>query len=176
MFGARTFSFAFPTTSMQSPPGLGKGGVPQPIFPATESACRFIRNPNRATKCRRSGLLVVLDMLEKVETISTMFKPGLLGPSLSLMVLCCYATENAVGSTLPAEVPINQEAGRGGGLVVTVRLESGEELPFWVDTGTRAPFSTNPWSQNWESPSAQHCFKVGASKGQTTSMRRQRSI
>jgi hypothetical protein len=54
--------------------------------------------------------------------------------------LCSCATENALGATLPAEVPINQEAGRGGWLVVTLRLESGEELPVVVDTGTSATF------------------------------------
>jgi hypothetical protein len=69
-----------------------------------------------------------------------MFKLGTLSPCLSLMFLCCCATQNAVGSTLPAEVPINQEAGRGGGLFVTVCLESGEELPFLVDTGTSFTF------------------------------------
>jgi NPCBM/NEW2 domain len=69
-----------------------------------------------------------------------MFKAGPLGPFLSLLLLCSCATENPVGSTLPAEVPINQEAGRGGSLVVTVRLESGEELPFLVDTGTSFTF------------------------------------
>jgi hypothetical protein len=33
-------------------------------------------------------------------------------------------------------VSINGDAGRGGGLIVTVRLEDGEELPFLLDTGT----------------------------------------
>jgi len=79
-------------------------------------------------------------MQENTSSIRTMSKPGPLGPYLSLMFLCCCATEHAVGSTLPADVPINQEAGRGGGLFVTVRLESGEELPFWVDTGTSGTF------------------------------------
>jgi hypothetical protein len=79
-------------------------------------------------------------MQENTSSIRTMIKPGPLGPYLSLMFLCCCATEHAVGSTLPADVPINQEAGRGGGLFVTVRLESGEELPFWVDTGTSGTF------------------------------------
>lgn len=65
-----------------------------------------------------------------------MFKPGALGPFLGLMLLCSGTPENALGSTLPVDVPINQEAGRGGWLVVTVRLESGEALPFVVDTGT----------------------------------------
>ena len=37
---------------------------------------------------------------------------------------------------LPGEVAINPEAGRGGLLMVTLRLESGEELPFMVDSGS----------------------------------------
>jgi hypothetical protein len=81
-----------------------------------------------------------LDMQENTETIRAMFKLGSLGSSLSLVFLCCCATENAVGATLPAKVPINKEAGRGGWLVVTLRLESGEELPVVVDTGTSATF------------------------------------
>jgi hypothetical protein len=40
---------------------------------------------------------------------------------------------------LPAEVTINKDAGRGNELFVTLRLESGEELPFMVDTG--APYT-----------------------------------
>ena len=31
---------------------------------------------------------------------------------------------------------MNKDAGRGGHLVVTLRLQSGEELPFLVDTGS----------------------------------------
>lgn len=69
-----------------------------------------------------------------------MFKPGTLGPFLGLMVLCSCAMEKAFGSTLAAEVTINQEASRGGWLVVTLRLEGGEELPFVVDTGTSGTF------------------------------------
>ena len=37
---------------------------------------------------------------------------------------------------LPAEMPINHGAGRGGLLIVPVRLEGGEELPFVLDTGS----------------------------------------
>src|SRR3954463_15488645 len=37
---------------------------------------------------------------------------------------------------LPANVVINKEAGHGGHLMVMLRLESGEELPFEVDTGS----------------------------------------
>jgi len=61
--------------------------------------------------------------------------PWLFGPWLSLLLLCSCATENPMPSRLPAEVPINKEAGRGGWLIVTLRLESGRKLPFIVDTG-----------------------------------------
>ncbi len=37
---------------------------------------------------------------------------------------------------LPAELSINHGAGRGGLLIVPVRLEDGEELPFVLDTGS----------------------------------------
>jgi len=36
----------------------------------------------------------------------------------------------------PADVTINDDAGRGGFLLVTLRLETGESLPFSVDTGS----------------------------------------
>jgi hypothetical protein len=39
---------------------------------------------------------------------------------------------------LPADVTMNKDAGRGGVLFVTLRLEDGEELPFLVDTGATA--------------------------------------
>jgi hypothetical protein len=55
---------------------------------------------------------------------------------VSLMFLCSCATDGSIHPHLPADVTINKEAGRGGYLVVTLRLESGEELPFIVDTGT----------------------------------------
>jgi hypothetical protein len=64
-----------------------------------------------------------------------MRKSSALGPLLSLALWICSA-ENSICSQLPADVPINADAGRGGLLIVTLRLESGEELPFIVDTGT----------------------------------------
>ena len=42
------------------------------------------------------------------------------------------------GSALPADVAINKDASRGNLLFVILRLESGEELPFVVDTGAAA--------------------------------------
>lgn len=65
-----------------------------------------------------------------------MFKPLLIDTLLSLLFLGACATECAIGSPLPADLPINKDAGRGGWLVVPLRLESGEELPFLVDTGS----------------------------------------
>ena len=55
-----------------------------------------------------------------------------LGACLSLMLLCSCA---AIYPRLPADVALNKDAGRGNGLVVMLRLESGEKLPFYVDTG-----------------------------------------
>jgi len=43
-------------------------------------------------------------------------------------------------SGLPDDVPINDEAGRGGLLILKVRLENGAELPFLVDTGSPVTF------------------------------------
>lgn len=52
-----------------------------------------------------------------------------------LLLLCSCATEKPTRSQVPADVTMNQEAGQGGLLIVTLRLESGEKLPFMVDTG-----------------------------------------
>ena len=56
-----------------------------------------------------------------------------LGPALCVMLLSSRA---ATPPKLPAELPINHGAGRGGLLIVPVRLEDGEELPFVLDTGS----------------------------------------
>ena len=57
----------------------------------------------------------------------------LLGPALLVMLLTSRA---ATSPKLPAELPINYWAGRGGLLIVPVRLEDGDELPFVLDTGS----------------------------------------
>lgn len=57
----------------------------------------------------------------------------ILGAIVSLLFLCSCAT---IHSPLPADVSMNADAGRGGLLFVTLRLESGEALPFIVDTGS----------------------------------------
>ena len=56
-----------------------------------------------------------------------------LGPVLCVMLLTSQA---ATPPKLPAELPINYGAGRGGLLVVPVRLNDGEEMPFVLDTGS----------------------------------------
>src|SRR6185436_15312980 len=55
---------------------------------------------------------------------------------LSLLLLYFGATAASIHPPLPADVTMNKEAGHGGCLIVKATLESGEELPFLVDTGT----------------------------------------
>src|SRR5512147_1069796 len=62
------------------------------------------------------------------------------GIFLSFLFLCSCATTPESSSispatVLPADVTLNEDAGRGGWIIVMLRLESGEELPFIVDTG-----------------------------------------
>jgi hypothetical protein len=59
----------------------------------------------------------------------------LLVACICLLFLCSCATEQSVHRSLPADVPINRDAGRGGFLVVTVQLEDGQKLPMILDTG-----------------------------------------
>lgn len=55
--------------------------------------------------------------------------------ALVCVLICSCVTDQPAQRALPVEVPINKDAGRGGLLIVTVRLEGGEDLPFIVDTG-----------------------------------------
>lgn len=65
--------------------------------------------------------------------------PLTLGIALSLL-LCSCAEMESVHGLLPADVTTNRGAGNGSWLIVMLRLESGEELPFMVDTGTADTF------------------------------------
>jgi hypothetical protein len=67
----------------------------------------------------------------------TILTPCALGIASCVMLLTSRA---ATPPKLPAEMPINHGAGRGGLLIVPVRLESGEELPFVLDTGSSFSF------------------------------------
>lgn len=60
----------------------------------------------------------------------------------SLLLWCYHATADSPQPPLPADVAMNKDVARGDPsqwLIVTLRLESGEELPLIVDTGT--PFT-----------------------------------
>jgi hypothetical protein len=57
--------------------------------------------------------------------------------AIGLMLLCSCATQNSTHSRLPADVAMNKNAGRGGLLMVTIRLADGEKLPLVVDTGSQ---------------------------------------
>lgn len=61
--------------------------------------------------------------------------PREFGIFFSLLLLCSCATGNSIHSRLPANVTMNKDAGRGNWLIVMLRLEGGEKLPFMVDTG-----------------------------------------
>jgi hypothetical protein len=70
----------------------------------------------------------------------TIPKLRIVGLFASILLLCSCATEPHSSAVtprpaLPANVTMNKEAGRGGHLFVTLRVETGEELPFLVDTG-----------------------------------------
>ncbi len=58
----------------------------------------------------------------------------LLGILLS-QLLYSRATADSIPSQLPGHVTMNKGAGRGSWLIVALRLESGEDLPFLLDTG-----------------------------------------
>ena len=63
---------------------------------------------------------------------------GNAGIVLGLILLCSCATERSSQRSLPADVPINQDVGRGNWLIVTVQLGTGQKLPVIVDTGAGA--------------------------------------
>ncbi len=60
-----------------------------------------------------------------------------LGLSLSLLLflVCSSLADDSNHTKLPPEVAMNSNAGRGGLIFVTLKLGSGDQLPFVVDTG-----------------------------------------
>jgi hypothetical protein len=54
---------------------------------------------------------------------------------MAILGVFLFCVRAIAGDQLPAEVAINKEAGRGGHLIVKLRVGSGEEVPFLVDTG-----------------------------------------
>jgi hypothetical protein len=55
-----------------------------------------------------------------------------------LLFTCFQAAAGSNRPELPAVVTMNQDAGRGGELMVTVQLEGGQILPLVLDTGANA--------------------------------------
>ena len=53
---------------------------------------------------------------------------------LGVLLVCVNAMAEGTPRQLPQDLTINKEAGRGGWLVVKVRVGNGGELPFIVDT------------------------------------------
>jgi hypothetical protein len=72
-----------------------------------------------------------------MKTILKLRGPGML---MSLLLLCSCAAGNLVHQRLPADVMMNEDAGRENWLFVTLHLEDGEELPFFIDTGSASTF------------------------------------
>ncbi len=87
-----------------------------------------------------------------LESMKNEARSGTAGVFLSLLLLCSCATGNPSRPRLPADVPLNPAAGRGGLLTVTLRLESGEELPFLVDTGTSGTLIDKSWEPKLGKP------------------------
>jgi hypothetical protein len=58
-----------------------------------------------------------------------------LGILASLLLLSFSAIADSIPLQLPIDVTMNKEAGRGDWLIIKIRVENGDELPFMVDTG-----------------------------------------
>lgn len=67
------------------------------------------------------------------------------GIFLCLLLLCSCTTDPSLHSRLPAAVAMNPDAGRGEALLVTLYSESGEELPFMLDTGAGGTLIDKSW-------------------------------
>ena len=71
--------------------------------------------------------------------MKTILKPRGLGIILGLILLCSCVKGNSVQQRLPADAMMNEDVGENW-LFVTLRLEGGDELPFFIDTGAASTF------------------------------------
>jgi hypothetical protein len=71
-----------------------------------------------------------------IKFASTILRFRVPGGFLGLLLLCSCATEKPTQPPLPDAMTMNKDAGRGGPLILTVRLQNGEQLPLVVDSGT----------------------------------------
>lgn len=84
--------------------------------------------------------------------MNTIRMPRPLGSLLVLLLASSCSTVNSLHPTLPADVPMNKNAGRGNPLIITLRLGSGEELPFLVDTGSGGTCFDTSWTPHLGKP------------------------
>jgi len=90
-------------------------------------------------KARNLPMLVHMARKFRIMTLLELPPFGLV---CGLLWLCSCASNpfqpvaDAPTPELPADASINPDAGRGNELIVKIRLEDGEELPFIVDTGS----------------------------------------
>jgi hypothetical protein len=77
----------------------------------------------------------VVSLIEAVPFAGRILLLRICGLMVGLLLGCCNANAEAIQPLLPADVAINKEAGRGGWVIISLRMESGEELRMIVDTG-----------------------------------------
>src|ERR1041385_7132758 len=88
---------------------------------------------------RRSRSMLARVIIRTVRRIATRWlRVG--GACLALLVLAASSTATHTSTSsptpeLPAEIALNEDAGRGEWLIIPLHLEGGEDLPFLVDTG-----------------------------------------
>ena len=95
----------------------------------------------------------------------TIFRDYSLGAFLSLLLLCSCATKQSLSPPLPADVTMNDEAGRGGCLIVKLRLAGGEELPFMLDSGTTGTLIDKSWESKLGKPTGTVIYQSWGVKG-----------
>ena len=96
----------------------------------------------------------------------------LIGPCVCLLLLCSCITrptwptwygDTSIRPDLPPEVSFNKSAGRGENLFVTLRLESGEEMLFLVDTAGPATLMDKSLAPRLGKPLARAKFSFAQS-------------
>jgi hypothetical protein len=83
--------------------------------------------PRKILKTIQQTTLLTNHFVTKMAGVAVLF--------LGLLLLSSCATKGFIRPTLPADASFNPEAGRGGWLLVKLKVNGGEELSFVVDTG-----------------------------------------
>jgi hypothetical protein len=77
--------------------------------------------------------LALSNLFMRHHTKRSLLQARIPGVSCILMLICGCGT---IHPELPVDVPINKDAGRGGWLLVNLRVDSAKEFAFILDTGT----------------------------------------